>query len=169
MPSARGVASKIDDAQIMTSQMCSRMNQRDKESFVVRLYSLPEVAVRIQDVLGERPSDFAMYHAGSGRPVRAGSRSLVAGMPAASNLGGSRSWPVDHIEAWLGAHPILQLRAARDHLATDLRAAGQDWSAQARAVEDAKAQGCSWAEIAQVIEQVTGRRISRQAVAARYT
>lgn len=131
-------------------------------------YTVPEVAARIEAVLGEAPNSYALYRAGEGRPPRAGRRSLVAGMPAPHNIDGARTWSAPEIETWLRNHPILQLNAARAEFETNFRAAAHQREAQAQAVNQAKEQGCSWAEIAEVISHVEQTRITRQGVAKRY-
>lgn len=137
-----------------------------------QLYSKEDVADRIEAVLGQRPNDNVLWltRRHQGRPVRLGSKSLVAGMPTWQMHDGVRVWVAEEVEAWLANHPILRLQAARAQFAKTYTHGLEtnSWARQAQAVRAAQDEGLSWAQLAEVIGEVTGEPISRQAVAARY-
>lgn len=128
-----------------------------------------EVMDLIEASLGERPSQTTMLKAMPDRSRTPNARiRLTAGMPqplrGRTGAAGSRVWDRAEIESWLREHPRLQRARARETLA----AAWAQEGSRAPVVRVARDAGMSWAEIAEVVGEVEGRRVSRQAMCERF-
>lgn len=135
------------------------------------MYSVGEVADRIEAVLGARPSENSVIlSTDRQRAARPGSASLVAEIPPSTKQGRARLWPAEAIEAWLEDHPIKRLRATRAAFVAAYKQGviNNEWQEQAEAVWAAQAGGMSWAQIADGIKEATDKKMSRQYVAKHY-
>lgn len=144
----------------------------------MRRYSVEDVADRIAEQLGERPTTNQIYKGVSaagaprGRSVRL---SVVAGLPApverpSEVSRAALSWDADDIERWLADHPRVRMQKALDELAAraDALAESGRRAGEIAMVEWARSQGLSWAQIAAALSKARGAPVTRQAVAQRY-
>lgn len=134
------------------------------------VYGYEELAARIEQVLGERPSRSALRAAAAaGR--RTGSTlskpRVTIGMPAplpAASRTSPAAFSVGAVEAWLKAHPRLEWNRARAEALTRLER-GDDVE---RVLERALARGLSWRTITEVLVEHDGRARTAAGVHKRY-
>lgn len=130
-----------------------------------RVYTYPQLAERIGQVLGEWPSVNALQRGDApGRPVRG---RVTVGMPHPLNPDDKTGvvFDADAIDRWLAQHPRLARIRAEQRLAATLA----DPDAPRRpSVEAARAAGVPWRRITDIINEVQGLGWSHQNVAKRY-
>lgn len=124
-----------------------------------RHYTYTELADRIAEVLGERPSESTLRAApaAGGRETNSRVR-LTAGMPAplAGRVAGRTVFAAAAVESWLAAHPRSEVRRAQDRL---VAAPAHE---RVAAVRRGRQAGLSWQQIADALGAADGRRYSRQ-------
>ncbi|WP_301485880.1 hypothetical protein [Intrasporangium sp.] len=122
-------------------------------------YSYREVADRVEEVLGERPSLSALRAAAAvarRTPTTQGRPRLTAGMPAPAPARSKTSPAVfsqRKVEAWLRRHPRRVRAAAREAL---VASAANPRSRLEVAVRKARQAGLSWRVIADGITEGSG-------------
>lgn len=124
-----------------------------------RTYSYRELAERVEEVLGERPSLSALRASASASRRSATTQGwprLTAGMPA-PETSKSRTAPAAfsqrQVEGWLRRHPRLAAAKTYDALVT---AAGKPRSRLEVAVDKARSAGLSWRLVAEAITEGSG-------------
>lgn len=138
-----------------------------------RRYTYEQVAQRIEDVLGERPSLSTLRAAAaeSSRTTVTKSRPrLTASMPTpigAPKQTRPTQFDQNEIEVWLRSHPRLREQAAYEELASAVSPTIGP-TALAESVRRARRASLSWRRIAQAMTESTGRRHSHQAVYKRF-
>lgn len=130
-----------------------------------RYYTYDDIADRIAEVFGERPTPAILYggERDPDRPVR-GEIRVTAGMPTPLPGRPPRQFDADEVDAWLRKHPRLVARKRVEQL----REAITGTLVRQDAVAAARNAGLSWQQITDVIQEVDEREISRQAVAKQY-
>lgn len=133
-------------------------------------YTYAQVAERIAEVLGVRPSPATLRAAGasSRRHGRTDSRvRLTAGLPAPvlQTPGHPTRFDAEQIEAWLANHPRLGRARA---IATYHGLLGRPEVVEEEAVAYALRQGLSWTQIAGGLHQVRGDERGRSTIHAHY-
>lgn len=120
-------------------------------------FSYPELADRIQQVLGIRPSPATLRAAAatSTRPGRG--TAITTGMPTPTrDRAGRAQFDAAAINTWLQRHPQLEIRRHQQTLATAPRAERPTAVATARSV------GLSWQEIADACGAADDTTYTRQ-------
>ena len=141
-------------------------------------YSVEDVAERINERFGERPTANQIYKAAAAATAPRGrsvGTSLVAGMPAPvqrpEDSRAALSWDREGIERWLSDHPRARMQTALAELdarAAELAASGRR-AGEIAMVQWARSQELSGAQIAAALSKARGVTITRQAVAQRYS
>ncbi len=124
-----------------------------------RTYSYRELAERVEEVLGDRPSLSALRASASASRRSATTQGwprLTAGMPA-PKPSKSRTAPAAfsqrEVEVWLRRHPRLAATKAYDALVT---ATGKPRSRLEVAVRKARSAGLSWRLVAEAVTEGSG-------------
>lgn len=133
-------------------------------------YSYVEVADRIEEVLGERPSLSSLRAESAAvkrvRALKARPRltaGLPAPLPAVSRTTAAR-FDVDEVEAWLSTHPR---RVWEESLARSRDALAAGWSV-GEVVRQAREDHLSWQQITAILNAHDGGRRSAAGVHVRY-
>lgn len=134
------------------------------------VYVVADIKRRLHEVLGVEVSD-NQIHLGlhrSGHSPNARVRP-TAGIPGPiTRRGKELRWERSAVEEWLASHPRLRMEEAKQRLRED--AASTIGGERRRIVVlRARDEGLSWAVIAEILSQVEGKRITKQAVIERYT
>ena len=135
-----------------------------------RFYSYADVATRLEQALGERPSLSTLRAAAAAarrtRPGTTAPRRLTAGMPRPLDTppGQEARFLATAIEAWLEDHPRVRQARARELLARALAQGGSEIPA----VAQARASGLSWRTIVDELSAADGRRRTIQGVTWQY-
>lgn len=129
------------------------------------LLTYPEVAARIDQVLGIRPATATLRAAAATghRPGRG--TAITTGMPlpcAVRDSAGRARFDAVEIDRWLAQHPQLRIRRQLQALTAAPR------PARAEAVATARAAGLSWQEIAEACGAADNTTYTRQWAQQRY-
>lgn len=133
-------------------------------------YSYEELADRIEQVLGERPSRSALRAAAAKERIARSTQSvprLTAGMPRplpAPTRTAPAAFSAEQVEAWLANHPRLVHDQALRQLSAAL-ARGDDVET---AVHQARSTGLSWRAITAALSEHDGQPRSVAGVHKRY-
>lgn len=135
---------------------------------VARTYTTEEVAQLVSSEFGENVDAASIHlavHRSSSRPNAR--QRPTAGLPEPINPG-QRPLQFDQvaIHQWLKTHPRRVRARLIEQLRSELAASEHR---RALAVARGRAQGLSWAQLAQLIGEVDGVPISRQAIARKYS
>lgn len=130
-------------------------------------YTTEQVLALVAAELGEEVDAPAIHQAVHRSAARPNARMrATAGLPAPINPGGSPlRFDRAAIDSWLRVHPRRSRSQLLDQLRVELAASERR---RREAVGAGRAEGLSWAQLAQLISQVDGVSISRQAVARKY-
>lgn len=133
-------------------------------------YGYRQLADRIEEVLGTRPSPSSLRAAAAAARRTGGTQSpprLTAGMPAPlprTSATDPAAFPADQVEQWLAHHPRLAWRAAVQRAADALHG-GAD---PADVVAAARAAGLSWRTITALLAEQGAAPRSTAGVHKRY-
>ena len=135
---------------------------------VAETYTTEQVAQLLSRELGEDVDAAAIHQAVHRSGSRPNARQrATAGLPSPIQPG-KRPLQFDQaaIDQWLQTHPRRQIVQLMEQLRPELAASEPR---RAAAVARGRAEGLSWAQLAQLIGEVDGVPISRQAVARRFS
>lgn len=133
-------------------------------------YVVADIKRRLREVLGVEVTDnqihLGLHRAGHTPNARV---RPTAGIPdPIEHAGKELRWERSAVEEWLASHPRLLLEEAKRRLRKD---AAKTLGGERRriVVLRARDEGLSWAQVAEILSQVEGKRLTRQAVAERYS
>lgn len=133
-------------------------------------YNYGELADRIEQVLGERPSLSALRAAAAKARVTSSTQSmprLTAGMPPplpARSRTSPAEFSIEEVESWLKNHPRLVQQDAQSALAAELSRGGDI----DQAVQRARDAGLSWRRITETLTMSDGQPRSVAGVHKRF-
>ena len=127
--------------------------------------SYPELAERIHQVLGIRPTEATLRTAAANRDRPGRGTAVTTGMPAPLSergAAGRAQFDAAAVDTWLKRHPQLTIRRHQQTVST------APLAQRAAAVTTARAAGVSWQEIAAACGVADHRPYTRQWAQQRY-